>query len=411
LEAVTTLLTGARLRWWRARMFGPRARDVLFVLVVLGINLGYAASRDGKSADDWVFVLVVVGIASAVALWWRRGHPVAVTLISLACAAVTGIPAALTVALFTLAIRRRDRVLWAITGLCFVVDVIRTAFTDDQMNLVSIILTSTLYFAAVLAFGAYVGARRDLVTSLRERAETAEAERELRADQARLGERHRIAQEMHDVLAHKVSLIALHAGALEVNAGAGPEQVERTAALVRTTAREALDDLRRVLGVLRTDDSSDGSDLAPAPGIAEIGRLVEASRVAGVEVDLRCEITGTPPAVLGRTAYRIVQESLTNVHKHARAASTVVLLSGAEGAGLDVEVRNQLPVSAATLLPGSGMGLVGLSERVELVGGDLEWGRARDGGWRVQAHLPWAAPAPSASSASDTHGPAEGAGA
>jgi signal transduction histidine kinase len=378
------------------RAFGsrisPRAHDVVFILVSLGFGLGYAASRDGKSPDDWVFVLVVVGILAAASLWWRRSHPVAVTLFTLVCAAITGVPAALTLALFTLAIRRRDRVLWWITAACYVVDVVRTAITDD-MNLVSIIATSTLYFAAVLAFGAYVGARRDLVRTLRERAETAEAERELRADQARLGERHRIAQEMHDVLAHKVSLIALHAGALEVNAGAGPEQVERTAALVRTTAREALEDLRRVLGVLRTDDSPDGSDLAPAPGIAEIDRLVEASRAAGVDVELHRDVHGDPPDVLSRTAYRVVQESLTNVHKHARAAATVVGLRGGPGAGLDIEVRNRVPVSAATLLPGAGMGLVGLSERVGLVGGELEWGRAEDGGWRVQAHLPWAAPA------------------
>ncbi|WP_426564924.1 sensor histidine kinase [Angustibacter sp. McL0619] len=394
---MTSLLTAQRLRWRRARAFGtrvsPRARDVAFILATLAINLGYAASRDGKSADNWVFVLVVVGIVPAVALWWRRSHPVAVTLFTLVCATITGIPAALTVALFTLAIRRRDRVLWSITGLCFVVDVVRTALTDDTTNLVSMIATSMLYFGAVLAAGAYVGARRDLVRTLRERAETAEAERELRADQARLGERHRIAQEMHDVLAHKVSLIALHAGALEVNADAGPEQVERTAALVRTTAREALEDLRRVLGVLRSDDSPDGSDLAPAPGMAEIDRLVESSRTAGVDVELSRDVHGEPPAELGRTAYRVVQESLTNVHKHARAATTVVSLSGGPGSGLDIEVRNRVPVSAAMLLPGAGMGLVGLSERVGLVGGELEWGRAEDGGWRVQAHLPWAAPA------------------
>jgi signal transduction histidine kinase len=364
---------------------------VAAVLVSWGGGLLYGFSLDGKAPGDWVFwVLVLVSVGS-LALWWRRSFPVLVTLVGLAVAIVTAYPVPVAFGVVTLAIRRRDRVLAAIVGLCYLSDVTREIITGA--NVFATLVVSALFWCAITAFGAYVGARRDLLVSLRQRAETAEAERELRADQARLGERHRIAQEMHDVLAHKVSLIALHAGALEVNAGAGPEQVERTAALVRTTAREALEDLRGVLGVLRSDDTPEGSDLAPAPGMAEIGRLVESSRTAGVDVELSQDVQGDPPAVLGRTAYRVVQESLTNVHKHARAAATVVSLRGGPGDGLDIEVRNRVPVAAATLLPGAGMGLVGLSERVGLVGGELEWGRAEDGGWRVQAHLPWAAPA------------------
>jgi len=312
---------------------------------------------------------------------------VTVTLVALVAALVSALPVALVIGMLTLTIRRRDRVLAALAVLIYVTDVVHSVGTGT--GVVAAVVTTALFWAAVIAIGAYVGARRDLLVSLRQRAETAEAERELRADQARLGERTRIAREMHDVLAHKVSLIALHAGGLEVNPDAGPEQVERTAALVRTTAREALDDLRRVLGVLRADASPDGLDLAPQPGLPEITRLVEASRAAGIDVDLRCSVVGQPPAVLGRTAHRVVQESLTNVHKHARSAATTVSLAGSTGASLDVEVRNRAPVAAASLLPGSGMGLVGLAERVALVGGHLESGPTQDGGWCVRAQLPW----------------------
>ena len=124
---------------------------------------------------------------------------------------------------------------------------------------------------------------------MRERADRAESERELRAEQARLGERTRIAQEMHDVLAHKVSLIALHAGGLELNPDAGPEQVERSAVLIRSTARQALEDLRGVLGVLRADESADGATLAPQPKTL---RRTPAGRGLAQRQGWRCELLG-----------------------------------------------------------------------------------------------------------------------
>jgi signal transduction histidine kinase len=241
-------------------------------------------------------------------------------------------------------------------------------------------------------WGAYVGARRDLVTSLRDRAARAEEQRELRAEQARLAERARIAREMHDVLAHKVSLIALQAGGLEVNPGVGTEQVQQTAGLIRSTAREALQDLRGVLGVLREQPaaSTDGAGLAPLPGLSQIATLVSASRLAGVQVTLSIELTDLPET-LGRTIFRVVQESLTNIHKHARGAATdIVIAAGAASGvpGVRVSVSNRRPVAAGSLLPGSGAGLIGLRERVAVVGGTLTAGPTPDGGWRVDVWLP-----------------------
>jgi signal transduction histidine kinase len=377
--------------WARAaatwERIGPRARDVVFVVIAL---LAAAAETLARRHGP-VLAMVLIGgaaFAGAVALWWRRRYPVAVTLIGLGVFAATGgsLPVVAAVGLTTLAVRRRDRVLAAVTvaAIATVVAVGLVANDQDWRELVAL---AAIEAGFCVALGAFVGARRDLVAALRERAERAEAEQELRAEQARLAERARIAREMHDVLAHKVSLIAMHAGALEVQRAPDPEQVARTAGLIRTTAREAMEDLREVLGVLRAD-AVDGADLAPPPRRDDIARVVDASRAAGVQAELRMDVDELPDA-LARTAHRVVQEGLTNVHKHARGAATVVTVAGRPCAGLHVEVVNCRPVGVAALLPGSGAGLSGLAERVGLLGGTLESGPSADGGWRLAAWLPW----------------------
>ena len=179
---------------------------------------------------------------------------------------------------------RRDRVLVAIVVAGGVAFAVPELMRIERFTLGTVI-SAMMQAIAVAAIGAYVGARRDLVASLRERAERAEEERELRADQAKASERARIAREMHDVLAHKVSLIALHAGALEVNADAGADRVEEAASLIRTTAHQTLEELREVLGVLRSEAGAEGADLVPTATVADIARLVDASRTAGITVD------------------------------------------------------------------------------------------------------------------------------
>ncbi len=151
-----------------------------------------------------------------------------------------------------------------------------------------------------------------------------------------------------------------------------------------------MEDLRDVLGVLRAGSDGDGTDLAPPPRGADIERIVEASRTAGVRTDLTMEVGELPDAV-ARTVHRVVQEALTNVHKHARDAATSVRITGDGARGVTVEVVNRRPVGSAALLPGSGTGLLGLRERIALVGGTLESGPTADGGWRVVAWLPAAA--------------------
>ncbi|MEV8376766.1 histidine kinase [Kribbella sp. NPDC056861] len=377
-----------RLKRWYAWFVrhAPRFRDLMYVgFSLLTIFAQAAGGRPGWHPDGWV--VLTLGVISSLALWWRRKYPVAVTVLAVIAMGVAGLFMPVGLALLTLAIRRRDLVLAILSFAAYVAYVVSNLPSNGDPTVP--IFTGPFVIGTWVAIGAYVGARRDLMVSLRDRAERAESERELRAEQARLGERSRIAQEMHDVLAHKVSLIALHAGGLEVNPAVGPEKVESSAGLIRETARQAMEDLREVLGVLRTDLSQSGADLAPVPRAADLARLVEASRAAGVQVSSSLTLPDDVPPLVGRTVYRVVQEGLTNVHKHARGVSTEVLVDGAPGTGVTVRVTNVRPVAADSLLPGSGAGLVGLRERVTLSGGRLDAGPTQDGGWRVEAWLPW----------------------
>jgi signal transduction histidine kinase len=387
-----TFMTSLRADGWGRltalwRRIGPRTRDIAFIGIALMATAAEAlAGRHGGRAA-WLGALLI-GLIGTASLWWRRRYPVAVTAVGLVGLAVTAVPVTACVGLFTLAIRRRDLVLALMTVLTAAVFAAAATRTTSG-SIVGNIISGALVGGFSCAAGAYVGARRDLVASLRERAERAEGEREQRANQARAEERTRIAREMHDVLAHKVSLIALHAGALEVSRGAD-ERVQRTAALIGATAHEAMEDLREVLGVLRTGADHDGTELAPQPSIADIERVVGDSLAAGVRTDLTIELNAADvPESVGRAAYRVVREGLTNAHKHARGAATSVMVTGDAEKGVRVEVVNCASVFATTLLPGSGAGLPGLRERVTLLGGTLDAGPTDAGGWRLVVWLPW----------------------
>ncbi len=378
--------TRGRPRWWRRPAVRARTSDVLYLTIAAAVTVAGAADQYERGGTGGAVLAGVLGAVGAVALLWRRRAPVLVGVLGLP-SALMGELGVFPLSLLALAIRRRDRVLWVVAAAGWLLSL------SADTSLLSPGLSNLLTLGLAMAVGAFVGARRDLVASLRARAEQAEAALALRADQARLAERTRIAQEMHDVLAHRISLIGLHAGGLEVRPDAGPEVVERSATLIRQTARSALEDLRGVLGVLRTDTSADGADLAPQPQLRDLPRLVASSSAAGVGVTLADELPDAPvPEVTGRTVYRVVQEALTNVHKHARDAATTVRLAGAPGEGLVVEVVNVRPVAAEMLLPGAGVGLVGLRERVELAGGTLDAGPTPAGGWQVRAWFPWPTP-------------------
>jgi signal transduction histidine kinase len=230
--------------------------------------------------------------------------------------------------------------------------------------------------AALLGWGAYAQSRHALVESLRERARRAEADQERRVAEARSAERTRIAREMHDVLAHRLSLVAATAGAMEYRPDTPPERLVAAAGVLRAAAHTALEELREVIGVLRADPDGDH----PQPTTADLPRLVDEVRAAGVSVDLADELGTELDGRLGRTVYRVVQEGLTNARKHAAGQPVRVRVTD----DVLVEVTNPVGESAGT--PGSGTGLIGLAERVELAGGRLEHG-VRDGVFRLAARL------------------------
>ncbi|MPV37857.1 sensor histidine kinase [Georgenia subflava] len=244
--------------------------------------------------------------------------------------------------------------------------------------------------AALLGWGALGRSRAQVIAALVERAERAEAVRETAEREARVQERTRIAREMHDVLAHRLSLVATYSGALEVRPDAAPEQLSRAAGVIREGTHRALEELREVVGVLR-EDSPDGALPRPQPGLGDVAALVEESRAAGTVVRLREDVddAATVPGLSGRTVYRVVQEGLTNARKHAPGSVADVLVTGSPGAGLEVEVTNPLGPTPPSSLPGSSTGLVGLSERVSLAGGTLQHGVTPPGRFRLHARLPW----------------------
>lgn len=245
-------------------------------------------------------------------------------------------------------------------------------------------------YAALIGWGAQSQARQALVKSLRDRARRAEDEQARRIAEARTGERTKIAREMHDVLAHRLSLLAAYAGALEFRPDAPPEELARASGVIRAGAHEALEELREVIGVLRDDASGPDRD-RPQPTFADVPRLLDESRAAGTPVELDDRLAGaTVPDTLGRTVYRVVQEGLTNARKHAPGEPVTVVLDGVPGGRLAVELVNRTVLPAATPVPGSGTGLVGLQERVQLAGGRFEQ-RSGQGRFRVRAVLPWPA--------------------
>jgi DNA-binding NarL/FixJ family response regulator len=246
-------------------------------------------------------------------------------------------------------VHRRFSVVAVVTAIGFAVLPIYILIHPQDNDPVWVsVLFIVIITGAIVAWGMFVRARRQLVLSLRERADRAEAEQQLRVEQAQAHERARIAREMHDVLAHRISLLSMHAGALEFRPDAPPEEIARAAGVVRATAHQALDDLREVIGVLR-EEPLDGDPERPQPTLANLPALLDESRQAGMHVSSEClvEDLATVPDGVGRNAYRIVQEALTNARKHAHGAAVDVTLAGAAGSGLILEVRNRLPVGAA----------------------------------------------------------------
>ncbi|MBB2912463.1 signal transduction histidine kinase [Streptosporangium becharense] len=373
----------------RARLADQRVADAALVLGCLVLTALAAKAHWSVLPRP---VIVMAGTAGSLTQMWRRRLPQPAAVAGAAAYALSGNPGPLLVGLYSGASYAPRRQVWALAVAGWAgfagwswIDVGRLT-ADDAVS-------AAVAAAAVTVLGLHTATRRALAASLRERAESAEAGQRLRDERARSAERTRIAREMHDVLAHKVSLITLHAGALELAASGGSARVEQGAALIRVTAREALQELRYVLGVLRAEPGVPDLGASPDGGepFTDPASLVRAAGRAGQRVELRDHAGSLPPA-MARVVYRVIQEGLTNARKHAPDAPVTVAVDRDAGDAVTVTVDNAPGSGAPADLPGSGSGLVGLAERVRLVGGALSSGPlspSEGGGWRLRAVVPW----------------------
>ncbi|MGC4809729.1 sensor histidine kinase [Micromonospora sp. DT228] len=325
---------------------------------------------------------IPLGLAVGLLTWRRRQAPALLLAGSLAATFLVSAQVAVVLALYTLAERTTA---WPKVAASVLVSVVligipiwRYAGADGAIP-----VTVAVCVAPAL-LGLYVGTRRELVERMRERAERLEREQHQRVAQARSDERAHIARDMHDVVAHRVALIVLQATALE--SARGGDAVAR-GRQIGAIGREALAELRALVGILRGDDDA---PLTPQPGLADLDALVEDSRRLGVPVTLEVEnATGVRlPLLIEHAAYRIVQESLTNVHKHAPGARTRIRVRQTPQS-LRVTISNGRGRPAtAPPLPVGGHGLLGLAERVHLIGGKLTSGPTPDGGFSLVAEVP-----------------------
>nr|WP_229830381.1 histidine kinase [Streptomyces mutabilis] len=374
------------------------ARDwfVDFACFLLAVTVGLLAAdvldEEPGLSPAMAVADQVIGALACAAVWLRRRWPVglAVAMVPVSLVSATAGGAVLA-SMFTLAVHRPFRyVAWIGGASLAVAPLFYWMRPEPGLPFLASLLIALLLAVTVIGWGLLVRSKRQLLLSLRDRARHAEAEARLRAEQAQRLAREAIAREMHDVLAHRLTLLSVHAGALEFRPDASREEVARAAGVIRESAHEALQDLREIIGVLRAGESDDAG--RPQPTLAALDALVAESREAGMKVVLVGRVTepAAVPASVGRTAYRIAQEALTNARKHAPGTAVSVSASGAPGHGLVLTVRNAPPEGEVPHVPGSGQGLIGLTERATLAGGTLDHGPTPEGGFEVRARLPWA---------------------
>lgn len=406
LEAVTSTLGD------RIQRTNPWVVDgaIAAVFVVLGLvtttGRGSVPLADYQPRDAFSIVLVLVASVPFVA---RRRAPVAVLLVTSTAVSVLVVlgynqgvtPLFLLLGAATVGVAcppRTTALVAVLVGVELVLLVALDSPVFDAQNLIS----NGALFAAMFMFGTSLRARKERVAALEERARAVEREKEEESRRAVADERLHIARELHDVVAHSMGVIAVQASAGEHVIRTKPEEAERALHAIADVSRSTLTEIRRMLGVLResTDDrattgsSRGGPSYTPAPGLDELDRLVREVEGAGVPVDVsyqgsRIEL----PRGVDLTAYRIVQEALTNVLKHAGRARASVLVRYEPGAlGLEIVDDGRGVNGRSDPSDRGGHGLVGMRERVAVYGGTLETGPCRGGGFRVAVRLPYEEP-------------------
>jgi signal transduction histidine kinase len=368
------------------------------VLAFLGIASSAAMGR---------LIAVPLVIALAVPVVFRRAYPVAAFAAAIAAGALQVLinskpnptDLAIVILLYTLAAYTPRRI--SITGLAICLAGSAAAvvrWMPDRLSMWDSLLVGSIMFAGpsliAWVFGDSMRYRRAYYTNLEDRAARLEAERDAQAQIAAAAERARIARELHDVVAHNVSVMVVQADGASYALGSDPDRARQALAAISATGRQALAEMRRMLGVLRRDEDGTEPGRAPLPGIGQLGELLEQARATGLAVSFTVEGVPQPlPDGAALAAYRIVQESLTNTRKHGgpRATAEVTLRYLEDALLLRITDDGR---GAAAVSDGAGHGLTGMRERVAVYGGWVQAGPCPSGGYHVAALLPLVAPAP-----------------
>ena len=382
--------------WRRVRMMSPRARDRAFALVLFAVAEIEVLSVGHSDAPLGPLLLAAAGYTLPLAI--RRDHTL--VAVSIVIGSVVAESALLTDAtryfvpflsamLFSYSAGAYLDGRIAYVGLAIMVGGILTVTMLSPSQIAGDYIFPTSFGAVAWLAGRGVRTRTRLTEELHEAALREQEAHELQALRAASDERRRLAREMHDVVAHSVSVMVVQAGGARRILERDPERAVAAAAQIERTGREALAEMRRLLGVLHRDDDDEHGARAPQPTLAGVGALVERAREAGLPVELH--VSGerrSLPAGLDLAAFRVVQEGLTNALKYAGHAPTDVRVRWSERA-LELEILDRGPGPARDRMGGDGgHGLVGMRERVKLYGGELEAGRRRGGGFRIRAKLP-----------------------
>lgn len=358
---------------------------------------------------DWMIAIDPwLGLAACLALWWRRRFPLQLAVLMVPTLSLAGTSlGAVLVSILTVAIHRRWWQASLITAIQLGQSVLFVvSYQPAGVTVLQHLVTLVLLMTVPLVSGLVVRFRRELIVSLHQAAERQQEEHDRRLAEARRAERARIAREMHDVLAHRISLLSVHAGALAYRISQAEqrqaglltgEEITGAVEVIRENAHQALSELSEVLAVLRADQlgeqaaSARDLDRTPLPGLADLERLVEEARDVDQQISftLAAQLAVEPPRQpVQHTLYRVVQEGLTNARKHAAGQPVSVRVSGGPAEGVRVEVRNPVPVRRAGAIPGGGVGLAGLAERVAVHGGELS-GAVEGDEFRLSVRIPW----------------------
>ncbi|HEX4903445.1 MAG TPA: sensor histidine kinase [Acidimicrobiales bacterium] len=386
------------VQWFRDR---PQLWDALLAGVLGTISVVGLLTIDAEDVSssnreaDLIGVLLTVGIWAAVAVRRRWPEPVAWVVAGLLIPfwvldyVDAGTTMGVLVALYTLAAhvdRPRSLTVGLVIGAALVAVMITGVFAEEEDLPALAVVGNVIILATAWTVGDSVRSRHSYLAEVEARAAAAEREGERAAEKAVQDERVRIARELHDVVAHSVSVMVVQAAAAQRVLGREPEQAAEALGVIERTGRDALDELRRLLGVLREDQA--GAATAPQPTAGDVAALVEQARQAGVDVALTVDgDVAQLPVGVGLTVYRVVQEALTNVVKHAGPAHVDVRVRCGDAVEIEVSDDGRGP-RLGDALPSAGQGIIGMRERVELFGGELHVGPRPGGGFRVRATLP-----------------------